>query len=166
MATVQTIDGDVQVRGNLRCVTINLPATCVGDAQVSGSSPITASKLQHQHSKTFAQANGSAAVAERRVIHIAYGAAGTVLAFRTGVVTVATGDSTVTVDLYKNGASILSATVTIDNTKAAFARTTATLSSASYVAGDIFEVVLTVSAGTGTLPQGLFADFVTTEAAA
>lgn len=166
MATVNTIDGDVVVRGNLRTTTINLPATCVGDSNVNGSAPITAAKLQHQYEKTFAQVNGSAATAERRVLHVAYGATGTIIAFRVGAVTAATGDSTATVDLRKNGTTILSAAVVIDNTKAAFAKTLAALATTGYVTGDVFEVVVTISAGTGTLPQGLFADFVATEDAA
>ena len=42
----------------------------------------------------------------------------------------------------------------------------ATFSATPYSAGDVFEVVVTVSAGTGTLGQGTFAKLVVAEAAA
>jgi hypothetical protein len=85
--------------------------------------------------------------------------------FRCGPVAAAVGDSTATVDLYKNGASILSAGVLIDSGDAAFAVLTGSISSAAYVAGDVFEVVITISAGTGTLPQGVWGQPTFREAA-
>jgi hypothetical protein len=166
MATVQTTDGDVQIRGNLRCTTINLPALSVGDGNVNGSDPITAPKLQHQYTRTVAQLNGTAATAERRVLHVAYGATGTVVAFRAGLTVAAVGDATVTVDLYKNGVSILSATISLTSATAVNAKVAGALSGTSYVTGDVFEAVIAVSAGTGTLPQGVFTDLVVREDAA
>ena len=86
------------------------------------------------------------------------GATAEIQSVRAGVVVAAVGDSTVTIDLYKNGASILSAPIVLDNTNTAYTEETGTLSSDDLVQGDCLEVVVTVSAGTGTLPQGLYVE--------
>jgi hypothetical protein len=154
----------LNVTGQLRAGSVVLPADCVTDTNVNGSSPLAAAKTRHRHLRTLAQAHGTAATAERRVVHVAH-AAGTVSAFRVGPVVAAVGDSTATLDLYKNGTTVLSGTVVVNSSKAAYSKTTGTVSSAAYVAGDVFEVVQTISAGTGTLPQGVFADAVFDELA-
>lgn len=142
--------------------TPTVPASSFGDTQIGTTNPIGANKVKHQHHKQLSQAHGSAAAAERRVVHVAR-AAGTVESFEAGVVVAAVGDSTATADLYKNGASILTAAVEIDSGDAAYAEVAGAISSAAYVAGDVFEVVVTVAAGTGTLPQGLYAAAVLRE---
>lgn len=70
-----------------------------------------------------------------------------------------------TVDLKKNGTSVLTSTVTIDHTVAAYTQVAASIATNTYVAGDVFEVVVTATAGGGTLPQGLFVALITREAA-
>lgn len=158
MAT--TLDGAIYFTGAVQFgSTITLPSGSIGNSQIASSAAIDATKLQHQYAKQFAQVHGTAATAERRVIHRAKGA-GTLTEFKAGPVVAATGDSTVTVDLRKNGTTVLSGTISITSGTAAFAVVTGSISSASYSAGDVFEVVQTVSAGTGTLPQGVFAEAV------
>ena len=141
-----------------------VPAGSFGDPQIGAANPIDAAKLKHQYAPRLAQAHGTAATAERRVVHVAR-ASGTVAAVEAGPVVAAVGDSTVSVDVRKNGTTILSAPITIDNGDAAYAKVAGAISSAAYVAGDVFEVVITVTAGTGTLPQGVFATAVFREGA-
>lgn len=136
-----------------------VPDGSFGDSQMSASSPLLATKVKHQYVKVAAQVHGSAAAAERRVVHVAR-SSGEVTAFEAGIVVAAVGDSTVSVDLRKNGTTILSAPVSISSAQAAYAEVAGTISGGSYSAGDVFEVVITVTAGTGTLPQGLYADAV------
>jgi hypothetical protein len=45
----------------------------------------------------------------------------------------------VTVDLKKNGTSVLTSVVTITNAQAAYARVAGAIATAAYVAGDVFE---------------------------
>lgn len=161
---VNVIDGDLTVRGTLAPTALNAPAGCIGDTQASGSSPLGVTKTTHRHVRTLAQVHGSAASAERRAVHRAH-AAGTVAAVRVGVVVACIGDSTITVDVQKNGTTILSAPVVIDNANAAYAVEAGSVSVAAYVADDVFEVLVTVSAGTGTLGQGLTVDLILSEAA-
>lgn len=86
-------------------------------------------------------------------------------AVRAGVSVACIGDSTITVDVRKNGTSILSSTIVLDNSNTAFAEESGSISTSSYAAGDDLEVVVTVSAGTGTLGQGLHVDLILNEAA-
>lgn len=163
MAT-SVIDGDVQVRGTLTPKGFSCPAGAIGSANFSGSDPLESAKQKHRHVGRLNQVHGSAAAAERRACHVAR-SAGSVLTVQAGVVVACVGDSTITVDVRKNGASILTGTITINNTHAAYAKVSGVVNTAAYVAGDVFEVVVTVSAGTGALGQGLFVDVVFDEAA-
>ena len=161
---LNVVDGDQTVRGTLRPTGFVCPAGVIGSAAINASSPIEAAKLDHQYQRVLAQAHGTAATAERRVIHLAK-AAGSVVQVRAGVTVAAVGDATVSVDVRKNGATILSGAVSLTSAVAAFGHLDGSVSAAPYVADDVFEVVITVSAGTGTLPQGVFAELVVREAA-
>jgi hypothetical protein len=72
----------------------------------------------------------------------------------------ATGDRTATIDIKKsNGggayATVLSSPVTVNSSTAIRTAVPATIASAAYVAGNSFEVVVTVGGSTGTQPTGL-----------
>ena len=144
-----TVNGPLVCRGG-----VTLPANVIGNNQFSSTSPLEVEKMVHQYYPRDGQPHGTAAVAVRKVLHIAR-AAGVLLEFIVQPVVAAVGDSTVTVDLYKNGSSILTGTITINNGKAAFSITSGTFSATPYVVNDTFEVVQTISAGSGTLPQGM-----------
>lgn len=158
------LDGDVDVRGTITPRGFACPASSVGSAGFSGSDPLVSSKRYHRHNRVFAQVHGSAASAERRAIHVAKGA-GSVLVARAGVVVACIGDSTISVDVRLNGTTILTAPISIDSGDVAYAKVSGSIPVATYSAGDVLEVVVTVTAGTGTLGQGLFVDVVCDEAA-
>lgn len=160
---LSTIDGEHLFRNGT--VTfgdrVTLPAGCIGDNQADAANPFETDKVRHRHHKTFAQANGSAAATEQRVVHVGYGAAGSVVAIRAGIRTAGSGGGmSVTVDVKKNGTSILSSVVTINASTVALAKASATVTTADYEDGDVIEVVVTATAGGGTLPQGLFVDLL------
>lgn len=136
-----------------------VPDSSFGDAQIGTANPINATKLKHQYVPTVSQVHGTAAATERRVVHVAR-AAGEVAAIEAGITVAAVGAATVTVDLKKNGTTVLTSVITIDNGDSAYAEVTGSISSAAYVAGDVFELVITATAGGGTLPQGLYVDTV------
>ena len=135
--------------GSIRADQMILPANSVGDAEVDATRPIGVNKLYHMHCPVYTQDRGAAVVAKRSGLHIAVGP-GTLQAFQ-ATLSQANGGGTVTVDLYKNGVSVLSGLITI-TTEAAFDVCVGTISTAAYVAGDTFEVVVAV---TGTVGQGL-----------
>jgi hypothetical protein len=69
------------------------------------------------------------------------------------------------VDVYKNGVSVLSSAITIDNGDATFTPQDGALASPGYSIDQVIEVVVTVSPGTGTPARGLYVGIVTNEAA-
>lgn len=157
--SVNTINGDVWVNGNFASKTATLPAGCIENSHIEDNAGIDSTKLEHKYHRGHAQVHGSAATAERRVIHVVRGATARINSMRAGVVVAAVGDSTVSVNLYKNGSSILTGgtPITLDSGDAAFALVApGGFTSNALVQGDVLEIVQTVSAGTGTLPQGVF----------
>ena len=162
MAGISTIEGALRVRGQLFADEMSLPANSVGDLEVGSSSPITADKLIHQYAPTFAQANTTAA-SETRVIHVARGP-GTIVGFRAGSIVACAGAATITADLRKNGTTVLSAVITLDNANTARVVENGTLSGTpTVVNGDVLEVVIVATAGGGTLGTGLFAQAIIRE---
>lgn len=159
------IQGDTYINGNLSARGLTVPANAIGNNQVQGGAPgayISAEKLGQQVRKSYAQTNVTAS-SETRPIYIAFGAAGTVLAFSAASIAVAVGAATVTIDLKKNGASILSAPIQLDNSSVARVAVAGAISAGAYVAGDFFEVVIVATAGGGTIPTGLVCEMVADE---
>lgn len=134
-----------------------VPAASFGDNQLGTTNPVACDKLQHQHDRCHSQANGVAAATERKIVHVAK-AAGTVVLFEVGHTTAGAGGATLTHNLLKNGASVLSGGTALSDpvTNAAYVRTAGTIGTSAYVAGDVFEVQTTATVGGGTLPQGSF----------
>lgn len=134
---------------------ITLPTSSVSNSQIIAGAGIEAEKLEHHHSITGNQPN-TAATTETRVIHNVYGATGDTLAFEAGSIVAATGNATVTLDVLKNGTTILAAVITLDNANSARVAEAGSISVAGLVDGDVLEVVIVATIGTGALPTGLF----------
>lgn len=163
MAIVQRVTGDLYVSGELIASAIRYPAGGIGAADVESAAGIEASKLEHQHQQTYTQASATTAAADRRVIHVVQGATGSVEAIQASAVTkMSSGggdDKAVTVDLYKNGSSILSAPISMTKTTltANYLLLDGTITSATLAADDVLEIVVAVSGSTGTQALGVFA---------
>lgn len=156
MSLAGDFNGDVIVRGALSCTSFRLPVNSVINDSVDAAASIETTKLLHQYRPSYGQDSGADAATGRAVLHVAKGA-GSVIDFKVGASTAGTGTASVTVDLKKNGTTVLSADVTLDSATVAFALAAGTISSAAYVAGDVFEWhVKTSSAGSGAKPKGLF----------
>jgi hypothetical protein len=119
----------------------------------------------HLHQHTYAQNRSAAVATERKAAFVAY-ADGTILDVVAAVSQAAVGDSTVTVDVYKNGVSVLSGVLTFDSGDLAFVAQNGALSSPGYSAGQMIEVVVTSTPGTGTPPRGLAVTITAKEASA
>lgn len=158
------VQSDLLVNGAVSCNSLAVKTPDVTDARVAPAAGIQASKLQMQHEKSYSQVGGAGSAAETKVVHVVYGATGTVLSFKAGSKTANVGAATITVDLWKNGSSILTAAISLTSATAAYALVSAALASVNLVAGDVLEVVVTVAAGGGTLGNGVFAALVLTEA--
>lgn len=134
---------------------ISLPSGAVGNSSIATAAGIEAEKLEHHHSVTGNQPN-TAATTETRVIHSVYGTTGDVLAFEAGSIVAATGNATVTLDLKKNGTTILTSVVTLDSANTAYIVEAGSIDTAPVVDGDVLSVVIVATVGTGALPTGLF----------
>lgn len=134
-----------------------VPNNSFGNNQITPSDPLDTSKTKHLHVGTLKQNHGSPAVAQRQTVHRAR-AAGVVTDVRAVLSVAIVGDSTITVDVRKNGTTILTGTFNLTSANTAYtgpAAGTLDPTPAAYLAGDVFEAVVTVAANTGTLGQGL-----------
>lgn len=156
-------EGDVHVAGALSCKTFSPPASSITNTAVKADAGISATKLEHRFQLVAAQAN-TAAADETRVIHVVYGATGSIVAFKAGSIAKAVGDAITTVDLKVNGSSVLSAVITLDSANTNRVAESGTVSTPALVAGDVLEIVIDGTIGTGTLPTGVFAQVTLTEA--
>ncbi len=151
------VTGNLYVSGSLSAGSFNLPAGAVDNAAVIAGAAITADKLQHSHRANYAQASGTTAAADTRVIYTVHGATGVIQAAKFGAITPAIGAATVTIDVKKNGTTVLTGTIGLSSAQAARALVAGTIAGAgTVVAGDVLEIVMTVAAGGGTLPLGVF----------
>lgn len=142
----------------LSCTQLSMSQASITDAMVVAAAGVQASKLQHQYTHAYSQPAANSAAVERKVTHVVRGATATILDFKVGATTAALTGATATFDLWKNGVSVLTGTITLDQNTAAYALKAGTFASTSSVAGDVWEIVVSaVAAGGGTLAKGLFA---------
>ncbi len=156
------IYNDLHVFGNLSAKTMTVPASSVTNNSVSAAAAIAATKLEHQFALGYTQVPGAAIVAATQDVHIVHGQTGEVVSFEAAITgAIATGaDRTVNVDLQKSTgagafATILTATILLDNTDVLRTVNAATISSANLVDGDILRVIITVAGAAGAQGEGL-----------
>lgn len=152
------LEGDVTVRGTLNCNSIALPLNALESAgQIKAGINIPADKTEQRVFPSYSQPN-SAATTETRTLFVAR-RAGTLNEVIAGSIAAAIGDSTVTVDVRKNGTTVLNAVITLDSGNTARIIEAGSISgSGAFIQGDWFDVVITATVGTGTLPTGVFVE--------
>ena len=149
-----TLNEDLFINGHLTSKTAALPAGTVTNAMVNGSAAIAATKIQKVIQKTYNQ-TGTAASATVP-IYECRGQTATLQYIRAGSIVACLTTATITVDLKKNGSSVLSAVITLDNANTARVSEAGTITGTSLVQGDWLELVVVASASGGTLGTGLF----------
>lgn len=140
----------------------SMPSGSFGNSQINVNDPIAPSNLIEMLPITHAQAYGVAVVSERVAKYVARNK-GTVLGFRALLVLPCTVDDTVTVDVKKNGTTILTAVVTLNNAAVAYQAVVAAIADAPYVANDVFEFIVTATHNTGVIGQGLLCTMIVNE---
>lgn len=160
--SLSKIDSDVLITGALYPAGgVTLPASSVADSQVATAAGISALKLEHLNNIDLALTDHATnAAAVRKVI---YGAEnpGTIDKFECFVTVAAGATTTITVDLYKNGSSVLSSAISFTSSLTAYTKSAGTVSSATFTDDDVFEVVVTVTGSNP--PKGLNARLVLRE---
>ena len=138
---------------------IDVPANEIGNEQVKPAAGIDETKVKQilpgsrSQAGTVVSATITAFIAER---------AATLKNFRAAAKTAATGDSTHTVDILKNGVSMLAAPITLDFNIAdriSVAASIKTDGTEDVVPGDFVEIVTVSTVGTGTLPADAVYDW-------
>jgi hypothetical protein len=154
----------MQVLGTLTANLLNVPLGAITDTMVSASADIAATKLQKQFQENYSNTDSAtSAISEQRVLHTVRGSTGTVNEIAAGAVAVLVAPATCTIDLLKNGASILTSTIALAAGDTPRVVKFGTLSSSAVVAGDVLEIKVTATAGGGTLPKGVYARLTVTE---
>ena len=156
MGTVVFPD-NISVRGTAILASVSLPASVVSNANVAAGAAIATDKLRHKHRKTYAQSGTAASVTIP--IHHVIGATADNLSCKAGSIAIAVGAATVTIDLKKNGTTVLTGVTTLDTGNTARVGEALGVNVFSAVTGDLYELVITATAGGGTLPTGLFVEF-------
>jgi hypothetical protein len=157
--SVSQITGDHTFAGTIKFNQApTLPEDCVGGREFDVSDPLPTSHQYHRHNVCGGEASGSAGTSYTKAVHVA-NAPGTVQSFAAGVLVAAAGAATYTLDLKKNGTTVLSAVITLDSANVINVVESGAIVSSGvedYVAGDVFTVVTVATAGGGTLPQGVY----------
>lgn len=156
--------GDLQVRGKLKCDDFDAPTETIGNAAIDPDDPIKSEKCYQQVPARYKQDHGSAVVSARAPIHQVNGTSGTLFELHACLAVACIGAATVTVMIKKNGTDMLAAALQLDSGDAAYADVmSASFVSAANVRGDVYEVVVTATAGGGTVGQGLLVTLINRE---
>lgn len=160
MSTIRTDVDHVESGNWVFSGTVALPANSINENNLTTAALLPAAKLVARFAKDHRQASGADVAAKTELIHIAK-YAGIVKSVEAAIDDAITGDNTVVIDLKKSTgggafATVLSSALTINSASAAQTAIAATVDATKddYVAGDVFEIVVTVT-GTGTQAQGL-----------
>ena len=141
------------------------PSGTVTDDAMSANSPAGVTKTRHLHKAgtSFGFDVDDTPTTKEFIIYVAT-AAGTVRNVR-GMFEDTGTSSGITFDLKKyatggsTGSSVLSAAISFTHSDADNTPKAGTISSASYVAGDMFSILMTVSSSTGTVGPYAWAEF-------
>lgn len=121
------------ITGNLISLTAAIPAACMQHCFKPGTD--------------YGTKIGDAPTTVEKIVYVASGN-GSVNGFH-GLVNTAGSAASITMDLKKNGSSILSGAITITNATGNRVVVDGTVTSTSFVAGDVFSMLLTESSSTG-----------------
>lgn len=115
-----------------------IPSTgCISNSHVREDAKFSHTKMEHQHRCCYGQDSNETVRDDEGILHVVYGKTGTVLSFEAGVTIACTGTPTVEVDLLKNGTTILTAAISIDNANAAYTPVAGIIAITALIDGDV-----------------------------
>lgn len=158
------IESNLHINGSLTAQSLIPSAGSVSDAQVAASAAIAVSKQQQQTRAAIGDTFATTTATARRFLYRVTGATGIIDSFKAGNTTINIGAATISIQLKKNGANILSAAIVLDTANVNYVAEAASgFTSTALVVGDVLEVDITATAGGGTLGLGFFAQIVLRE---
>jgi hypothetical protein len=144
--------------GPITANSFNLPAGSITNALIASDAGLDADKLEHR--QVARHAPGGTAASGTFPLATVYGATARRVSARAGSIAIAVGSATVTVDIKKNGTSILTGGTPVTFNSSNVARTMVDLAVTTTTAavGDFFEAVLVATASGGTIPTGFIVE--------
>ena len=158
--------GNVHVTGTLTANVVAPTATTVTNAMIVAGvtqKGISATKIEQMRSVTYAQPIDSVTINETVVLALIYGVAGAALAIAAGSITPCTGNATVAIDVLKDGTTILSAPITLNNAGVAYTPKSGVIAVSTLAATDVLTVDIDPTPGTGNIATGIYVNVVYTE---
>lgn len=160
---LMTVPADLYVNGRLGCQTFAPPNGSITDLAIVAAAAVQASKLTQQDQTPYfnppvAASSTTTPVTDRRFVRRIRGATGTLVEIAAVMVGAAiTGAATITVDVWKNGATTLSSVITLTSVNGTLRNvvTSTSFTSTGLVVNDILELNVVATAGGGVLGQGL-----------
>jgi hypothetical protein len=159
------ITEDLYYAGAVKFKDITVNAGAITDTSIKTNAGIAASKLQHEHRIHYSQPN-TTATSEAKAVYRCRGATGTILNIEAGSIGACAGSATITVDVKKNGTTVLASAIVLDSGNVAYTAESGSVSVEDMVAGDVLTVHATAAAGSGTLGTGLYVSISVNEDAA
>jgi hypothetical protein len=153
---LSVLNGDYHINGTLSSALFNAPSGSIRNIDIEQDAQIEASKLVQPNQPTYRETVATTASTLTIPLHSIVGTTATLNTFVAGMVVPNIGDSTVSVDLLKNGSTVLTAPISLSSADAARAQVTAAITDFDAVVGDLYEVDIIATIGTGTLGLGLF----------
>jgi len=152
-----TLQSDLSVAGSLTAKSMKLPNGTVDNIAVSSAAQIAATKSRTIIWGRYAEESATTSGSGNRVIHTAR-YTGVLKEIVAGCVVPCSGAATITIDLLKNGSTVLTAVFLLDSSNVARIVEAGITDAAKvdYAAGDVFELNIVSAAGGGTLGLGLF----------
>lgn len=145
---------DFLIGGVIKPYELIIPAATVKNADVKSDAAIAASKLQRSFPITVSQAG--TAVSATHLVRFCKGTTGTIKHVTVSNITACAGSSEVTVDVKKNGTTVLSAVVTLDSSTAAYSENEGTITVPALADGDYLTIHITATqSGTDALATGV-----------
>lgn len=143
---INTMEGDLRIRGSLSAERFEIPNGTIGSDQFNQDEPLEAVKQEHQYNqvKDF----GSGSPVGTLCMHASIGP-GTIVEFRALMRTIPGGTGNTSVDLRKNGVTVLNNPIVIDNTNTA----------------SVFEAASFISSAVKDYPDNSLLDIVVTQTA-
>ena len=146
MTTSATFPNDVTIRGMINAGSVNFNEQ-VKNSDISPTAHLDYDKVEHLHAIQI-ERQGISTTASTHIAHIVKGAFGSVVAVRVACAVVPSTDSAAAcvIDVKKGTTSVLTETITLDNTKTAYLSISGTIVTSGVkdvVAGNILVVTIT-----------------------
>lgn len=165
--------GAAAILGDITCDRIfvgkgaTLPAATINAGHIVAAAGIEATKIQQQIRRRIEIEAATTVTTSKRGIHLQQGV-GSLVRFRAYLADANAGAATITVDLLKNGVSVLDAPLSFDSGDADYAILEGVFDTpiAALAADDRFEVDIVATAGGGTVGKGLVCELIVNDVAA